>query len=89
MSSKISATLVALYTAHSHCETIYERLLQYVKAYGVVSYQESYKYVHSQFPSLKDYEDILAGCVRAGYLKLITTEKGVMIKFQADMIKEG
>lgn len=77
---KIGKTDKALYT---------ERLLQYVKAYGVVSYQESYKYVHSQFPSLKDYEDILAGCVRAGYLKLITTEKGVMIKFQADMIKEG
>ena len=47
-----------------------ERLVTFVHAKGRVPYHEAYRYVHSYFPSMRDFEDILAGCVRAGYIKL-------------------
>lgn len=61
-----------------------DRLLTYVKTSGIVTYQDAYRYVHSHFPSFKDYEGILAGCIKAGYLKLITTEAGATLQFMKD-----
>lgn len=46
-----------------------EKLVQFVQTRGVVPYHEAYRYVHTYFPSMRDFEDILAGCIRAGYLK--------------------
>lgn len=46
-----------------------EKLVQFVQARGTVPYHEAYRYVHTYFPSMRDFEDILAGCIRAGYLK--------------------
>jgi hypothetical protein len=45
-----------------------ERLLQYVKRRGRAEYTELYRFMHSAFPSMKEYEDILAGCIRAGHV---------------------
>ena len=45
-----------------------ERLIQYVHAKGRVGFHEAYRYVHGMFPSMRDYDDILLGCVRAGYI---------------------
>lgn len=47
-----------------------ERLIWFVHSKGKVPYHEAYRYVHSYFPSMRDFEDILAGCLRAGYIKL-------------------
>lgn len=47
-----------------------ERLMNYIEKRGKVSYQEAYRYIHAQFPSMRDFEDVLSGCVRAGYLKM-------------------
>lgn len=47
-----------------------ERLIWFVHSKGKVPYHEAYRYVHSYFPSMRDFEDILSGCVRAGYVKL-------------------
>lgn len=47
-----------------------ERLIWFVHSKGRVPYHEAYRYVHSYFPSMRDFEDILSGCVRAGYVKL-------------------
>ena len=47
-----------------------ERLIWFVHSKGRVPYHEAYRYVHSYFPSMRDFEDILAGCLRAGYIKL-------------------
>lgn len=47
-----------------------DRLIWYIQRRGEAPYLEVYRYVHSLFPSLRDYEDILAGCVKAGYVQV-------------------
>ena len=59
--SKIGKSETALYA---------ERLVWFVHSKGVVPYHEAYRYVHSYFPSIRDFEDVLAGCIRAGYIRL-------------------
>lgn len=61
--SKIGRTDVTMYA---------ERLVWFIKTKGKVHYQEAYKYVHTYFPSMRDYEDVLAGIIRAGYVKILT-----------------
>ena len=47
-----------------------DRLIQYIHRTGTVTYQDAYRYVHTHFPSVKDFEDILAGLVRAGFVRM-------------------
>lgn len=47
-----------------------QRLLDFVKRRGLVKYEEAYRYIHAQFPSMRDFEDILKGLIGAGYLEL-------------------
>lgn len=47
-----------------------DRLIWYVHTKGKAPFHEAYRYVHSYFPSMRDFEDVLAGCVRAGFLKM-------------------
>lgn len=58
--SKIGKSDTALYA---------ERLIWYVHTKGIVPFAEAYRYVHSYFPSMRDFDDILIGCIRAGYIK--------------------
>jgi len=50
-----------------------EKLVAFVHSVGKIPYQEAYRHVHKFFPSMRDYDDVLAGCIRAGYLKLEST----------------
>lgn len=59
--SKIGRSTASIYT---------ERLVAFVHSRGRVAYSEAYRYVHSFFSSMRDYEDILLGCLRAGYIRL-------------------
>lgn len=61
--SKIGRTETSLYI---------ERLVHFVHEKGAVPYDEAYRHVHSHFPSMRDFEDLVIGCVRAGYIKLQT-----------------
>jgi hypothetical protein len=70
--SKIGKSDTALYA---------ERLIWFVHSKGEIPYHEAYRYVHSYFPSMRDFEDVLAGCVRAGYVKLEQT--GSVVKLRA------
>lgn len=57
-----------------------DRLVAYVHKRGEAPFLEVYRYVHSLFPSLRDYEDILAGAVRAGLVKMVNKgTQGMMI----------
>lgn len=48
-----------------------ERMIKFVQgAGGPVAYDEVLRFVHSHFPSLRDFEDVFAGCVRAGYFNV-------------------
>lgn len=45
-----------------------DRLLAFIRARTAegVSYEEAYRYVHAYFPSMKEYEDVMAGLLRTG-----------------------
>jgi hypothetical protein len=51
-----------------------EKLVNFIAERGKVPYGEAYRYVHTYFPSMRDFEDVLAGCCRAGYIKTIQEE---------------
>lgn len=59
--SKIGKSETALYA---------ERLIWYVHSKGRIPFTEAYRYVHSHFPSMRDFDDVIAGCIRAGFIKL-------------------
>ena len=69
--SKIGKSEVSLYA---------ERLIWYVHSKGAVPFTDAYRYVHSYFPSMRDFEDVMTGCVRAGYLKLEQQGTNMMLK---------
>jgi hypothetical protein len=47
-----------------------ERIVQHVITRGEVPYQDVYRFVHMHFPTLRDFEDVFAGCIKAGYLTM-------------------
>lgn len=47
-----------------------QRLIQYVEKRQSVPYDEAYRFVHAHFPSMKEFEDVIAGCIRAGFMAL-------------------
>lgn len=53
-----------------------ERLVSFVQAKGEIGFQEAYRYVHSHFSSMRDFEDVLSGLVRAGFLRM-TSKNGM------------
>jgi len=53
-----------------------EKLVGYVHTNKEVPFTEAYRVVHSFFPSMRDFDDLLAGCVRAGYI-ILTRVNGV------------
>lgn len=57
-----------------------ERFITYIKKRGRIPYDEAYRYIHGHFPDLKDFEGIVAGAVRAGYITLVSTPTGFAIE---------
>lgn len=51
-----------------------ERLIWYVTKREGVLYSEAYRFVHQHFPKIQDFEAIVTGAVRSGYL--ILKQKG-------------
>ena len=47
-----------------------ERMVEFVRRRGNCSWVELYRFVHNLFPSLKEYEDIIAGLIKAGIFEL-------------------
>ena len=56
-----------------------ERLVNFVTDKKEVPFQAAYRFVHSHFHSMRDFEDVLAGLLRAGFLTLTTNEKGFQV----------
>lgn len=63
--SKIGKSEDAVYT---------ERLIWYVSKRGGCPYPEAFRYVHAHFPKIQDFEAVIAGSIKAGYL--ILKQKG-------------
>jgi hypothetical protein len=53
-----------------------ERFIRFVQKRGNVSYAAAYQFIHSAFPSAKNFEDIVAGACRAGYIKMVPIPGG-------------
>lgn len=52
-------------------EAVYaERLVWYVHKRGEVLYQEAYRFVHQHFPKMQDFEAVMTGLVRSGYIRV-------------------
>lgn len=47
-----------------------ERLIWYVTSRGSCKYQDAYRFVHQHFPKINDFEAIMTGAIKAGYLIL-------------------
>jgi len=47
-----------------------ERLIYYVQKRDGCPYNEAYRFVHAHFPKIQDFEAIITGAVRSGYLIL-------------------
>jgi hypothetical protein len=57
-----------------------ERFIKFIQAQGAVPYEEAYRHIHLQFPALRDFEGILHGAMRAGYIELAQVAGGFVIK---------
>lgn len=56
-----------------------ERFIQYVQRRGKISYEEAYRFIHSHFPDVRDFEGIVHGAIRAGYLNMDNGAKGFVL----------
>ena len=57
-----------------------ERFVKYIQSHKIVPYQEAYRYVHLAFPDVRDFEGIVAGAIRAGYVKMISNGEGFILE---------
>ena len=58
-----------------------ERLVQYIRVSGRVEWEVAFRHVHKYFPGLRDYENVLAGLIRAGLVKM--EQEGATIYLKA------
>lgn len=57
-----------------------DKLINLVKRSGTgISYSEAYSQVHMYFPSAREYEDVLAGAIRSGLIRLATKDGKQML----------
>lgn len=47
-----------------------DRLIQFILKNSPVHYMAAYQYIHSAFPFVKDFEEIIKGAIRAGLIKM-------------------
>jgi len=57
-----------------------DRLVQFIHKNGPTSYTETYRYVHTQFPNVKDFENIFAGLIKGKFLKLYKVAGVAMVE---------
>ena len=53
-----------------------DRIINFVRRSGNPTHVEVYRFVYSQFPSFREFEDVFAGLVRAGFLEVFQ-ENGI------------
>lgn len=53
-----------------------DRVIAYVRRMGKVPYQALFRMIYTQFPSMRNFEDIFAGCLRAGYMRVYQDKAG-------------
>src|ERR1700752_1166308 len=52
-----------------------ERFIRFIHKRGIVTYSSAYQFIHSAFPNLRDFEGIVAGAIRAGFIRRVDKER--------------
>jgi hypothetical protein len=47
-----------------------DRFLGFIRKVGKIKAEDAYRFVHSYFPQSKDYEEVLKGAMRAGFVEM-------------------
>lgn len=58
-----------------------ERFVQFIHRKGECSYMEAYRHIHSYFPNFRDFEGMLAGTIRSGYISLFPRGTEFWLKY--------
>ena len=56
-----------------------ERFIRYVQLHKTVPYEEAYRFIHLSIPGYRDFENMMIGAIRSGYIRLDHTEKGAFV----------
>lgn len=65
-----------------------ERLIYYVTKRGGCPYEEAYRFVHQHFPKMQDFEAVITGAVRSGYL-ILKQEGNKFMLFPGEVSQEA
>jgi hypothetical protein len=65
-----------------------ERLIWYVHKRGGCPWAEAYRFVHTHFPKMSDFESVITGAIRAGYL-ILKQEGSVMMLLPGVTLEEA
>lgn len=57
-----------------------DRFLHFCRQKGILTYEEAYKNLHTHFPDGKESDSIMQGVIKAGFLRLKNTEKGMVLE---------
>lgn len=57
-----------------------ERFIRYVQQRRKVPYTEAYHHVHSSFPDLRAFEQVVFGAVKAGFMEMLTEAGEIWLK---------
>ena len=57
-----------------------EKFVEFVHSHKEgVEYTAAYRHVYALFPSLREFEDVVAGCVKAGYISIKSEGNGAKV----------
>jgi hypothetical protein len=54
-----------------------QRLINYIHTRKWVPYEEAFRFVHAQIPSMREFDDVLQGAARSGQVGMIQKTEGV------------
>lgn len=61
-----------------------ERLLEFVKRTGEAPYDSCYRVLHNAFPDARDFEGIVSGAIKAGFIMLVQKGPTMFLKWVGD-----
>jgi hypothetical protein len=64
-----------------------ERLISFIRRHGEAPYDSCYRVLHAAFPDSRDFEGIVSGAIKAGYISL--TQKGIPPAMYLKFVGEG
>lgn len=58
-----------------------ERFIEKIRKRGSMPYAEAYQYIHAHFPNMRDFEGILSGAIKAGFIEPVNDpQRGIVLK---------